>query len=83
MPDWLITGCSQLLTLRGPVPRRGKALGELGIIRDGAILIHEDRIAAIGPRRRIEKMPKPRAAPRNSTSQGASSFQASSIPTRT
>jgi imidazolonepropionase len=62
MPDWLITGCSQLLTLRGPVPRRGKALSELGIIRDGAILIHEDRIAAIGPRRRIEKMPKSRRA---------------------
>ena len=52
----LITGCSQLLTLRGPVPRRGKALGDFGIIPDGAIFIHEDRIAAIGPRRRIEKL---------------------------
>jgi imidazolonepropionase len=56
VPDWLITGCSQLLTLRGSVPRRGKALRELGIIRDGAILIHNDRIVAVGTRRRIEKL---------------------------
>src|SRR6202044_2912527 len=55
-PDVLISGCSQLLTLRGPVPRRGKALGDLGIIPDGAILIDDDRIAAISPRRRIERL---------------------------
>jgi imidazolonepropionase len=62
VPDWLITGCSQLLTLRGPVPRRGRALAELEIIRDGAILTHEDRIVAIGSRRRIERLPKARRA---------------------
>jgi imidazolonepropionase len=54
LPDWLITGCSELLTLRGSVPRRGRGLAELGLIRDGAILTHGDRITAIGPRRRIE-----------------------------
>jgi imidazolonepropionase len=54
VPDWLITGCSQLLTLRGSVPRRGKALNDLSIIRDGAILVSEDRIVAIGTRRRVE-----------------------------
>jgi imidazolonepropionase len=54
VPNWLITGCSQLLTLRGAVPRRGRALTELGIIRDGALLVHDDRIVAVGTRRRIE-----------------------------
>jgi imidazolonepropionase len=62
VPDWLITGCSQLLTLRGAVPRRGRALRELGIIRDGAVLVHDDRIAAIGPRRRIECLREGRRA---------------------
>jgi imidazolonepropionase len=57
VPDWLITGCSQLLTLRGPVPRRGKYLTDLGIIRDGAMLVHDDRVTAIGPRKKIEKLP--------------------------
>lgn len=56
MADWLITGCSQLLTLQGPVPRRGKALAELGIIRDGALLVRGERIEAIGPQRRIERL---------------------------
>ena len=62
MPDWLISGCSQILTLRGPVPRRGRALGQLEIIRDGAILVHQDRIAAVGTKRRIERLPRARRA---------------------
>lgn len=46
----LITGCAELLTLRGPAPRRGKQLSELGIIRDGALLVRDGRIAAVGRR---------------------------------
>jgi imidazolonepropionase len=52
----LITGCSELITLHGPAPRRGPALAELGIIADGAVLVRGDRIAALGPRHKIEKL---------------------------
>ena len=44
------------------MPRRGRALAELEIIRDGAILTHDDRIVAIGSGRRIERLPKARRA---------------------
>ncbi len=58
----LITGCSQLVTLRGPVPRRGRALADPGIIRDGAVLVRNGRIVAAGPRRRIECLAEARRA---------------------
>src|SRR5579864_4763830 len=61
-PELLITGCAELLTLGGPVPRRGRALREIGIIRDGAILIRDGRIAAAGTRRRIESLRESRRA---------------------
>ena len=64
MADWLITGCSELLTLRGLVPRRGRALRDLGIIPDGALLVRDDRIVAVGPRSRIERMKNARRAER-------------------
>ncbi len=62
MSDTLITGCSQLLTLRGNAPRRGRALGELGIIRDGALLLQDGMILAAGPRRVIERKREVRRA---------------------
>lgn len=50
--------------MRGPAPRRGKGLGDLGIIRNAAILVHDGKIAAIGPRSKVESDPRARAAER-------------------
>lgn len=58
----LIMGASQLLTLRGRGPRRGKALSNLGIVKDGALLVREGLIAAAGPRAQIEALPESRGA---------------------
>jgi imidazolonepropionase len=58
----LITGCSELITLHGPAPRRGPAMADLGIVADGAVLVADGRIAAVGPRRKIEKLPEARHA---------------------
>ncbi len=43
----LIHSASQLLTLKGG-PQRGLHLGQLGIIPDGAVVIQEDHIVAVG-----------------------------------
>src|ERR1017187_4176072 len=44
-----LTHASQLLTLRGDtVPRRGTAMRDLGIIEDGAVLIEDGKISAVG-----------------------------------
>ena len=59
----LVRGARQLLTLHGPVgPRRGLALKELGIIRDGALLIEDGRIVEVGPSRRVENLAQSRKA---------------------
>lgn len=58
----LLTNCGELVTLRGPAPRRGRALSELSIVHDGALLVSNGRIAAIGPRRQIEKLSKRHSA---------------------
>jgi imidazolonepropionase len=58
----LITGASQILTVRGRGPRRGKALSNLGIIKDGALLIRDGRIAGAGTRAKVEALPEARTA---------------------
>ena len=54
----LITGASQLLTLRGRGPRRGSALANLGIIKDGALLVRDGKIASVGTRAKMEALPE-------------------------
>ena len=48
-PPVLLTQAAQLLTLRGGSgPRRGSEMLELGIIPDGALLMHSGAIVAVG-----------------------------------
>lgn len=51
-----VGNCAQLLTLRGPArPRTGKDMGELDVIPRGALLIKNQRIAAVGPEYRLSR----------------------------
>jgi imidazolonepropionase len=65
----LVTGCSQLLTLGGSAPKQGAALRDVSLVRDGAVLVRDGRIAAVGARREVERAwkklpPKERRATR-------------------
>ena len=57
----LITGASQVLTLRGGV-RRGSSLSKLDIVPAGALLVRDGRIAAVGTRAQVEALPESRGA---------------------
>jgi imidazolonepropionase len=51
-----ILNCSQLVTLAGPArPRTGVELSELAIIDDGALLLRNSAIEAVGTRPQIEQ----------------------------
>jgi imidazolonepropionase len=58
----LITGASQLVTVAGRGPRRGRALSKLGVIQDGAVLVRDGAIAAVGTTAKLEKMAAARKA---------------------
>jgi imidazolonepropionase len=60
----LISGASQLLTLRGRGARRGAALANVGLIKNGAVLISDGLIVAVGPHAQVEAHALARAAQR-------------------
>ncbi len=47
--DLLIHNATQLLTLTADGPKRGAAMGELGIIENGAVAVKDGLIALVGP----------------------------------
>jgi imidazolonepropionase len=52
-----ILNCSQLVTVAGPArPRTGHEMSQIGIIRDGGLIIEEGRIARVGSRPEIEPL---------------------------
>lgn len=60
VPETLaVINCSQLVTLSGAKrPRAGGDLRQLAIIEDGAMLVRDDLIEAVGRRREIESLIK-------------------------
>jgi len=58
----LIRGASQVVTAAGRAPRRGRALAQLAILKDGAILVRDGKIAAVGPAAKVEKRKDARQA---------------------
>jgi len=58
----LIRGAAQIVTVGGRAPRRGKALGEIGVLRDSAVLVRDGIIAAVGPAAKIEKLKESKQA---------------------
>jgi imidazolonepropionase len=58
----LISGASQLLTLRASGPRRGDCLSNLGLVKDGALLVRDGLIAAVGTQAEVETLPEARGA---------------------
>ena len=60
----LISGASQLLTLRGRGPRRGNALAIIGLVKNGAVLMADGLIVAVGPHAQVAAHPLARSAQR-------------------
>jgi len=46
----------------GRAPRRGKGLADIGVLRDGAILLRDGVISAVGPVARVERLKESKAA---------------------
>jgi imidazolonepropionase len=58
----LISGASQIVTVRGRGARRGAAVSGIGVIRDGAILVRDGLIVAVGPSSKIAKLTESKKA---------------------
>jgi imidazolonepropionase len=55
-PALAVVNCGQVVTLRGPArPRTGAEMRELGVVENGALLVREGRIEAVGSRDEIER----------------------------
>lgn len=55
MKKRFICHAAELVTCKGKGPKHGKEMSDIGVIPDGGVLIHDDRIAAVGPTSELEK----------------------------
>lgn len=54
-----IRHAAELVTCKGPAPRRGREMADIGLIKDGGVLIHDDRIYAVGTTDELDSMIDP------------------------
>ncbi|MBQ6857019.1 MAG: imidazolonepropionase [Lachnospiraceae bacterium] len=51
-----IRHASELVTCKGPAPKKGKDMADIGLIADGGVLIHDDKIFAVGTTEELDNM---------------------------
>lgn len=54
-----ICHASELVTCKGTGPKHGKEMKEIGLIKDGAVIIHDDKIVKVGTTAELEKTINP------------------------
>jgi len=57
--DLVVAGCRQLLTCGGPIPKRGEALGEVGLVESAWIASAGGRIVFVGPEKKFKETVRP------------------------
>lgn len=50
-----IRHASELVTCKGSAPKHGKGMSDIGLIKDGAVIIHDDKIVAVGTTEELDK----------------------------
>lgn len=55
MTKCYIRHASELVTCKGPAPKRGKDMSDIGSIQDGGVLIHDDKIVAVGATNELDQ----------------------------
>lgn len=50
-----IRHASELVTCKGSAPKHGKEMADIGLIKDGAVIIHDDKIVAVGTTEELDK----------------------------
>ena len=50
-----LIAASELVTCRGNAPKFGKEMADIGLIRDGGVLIHDDKIIEVGTTEELDQ----------------------------
>ena len=51
-----IRNAAELVTCRGAAPKKGAEMADIGLIKNGGVLIHDDEIFAVGTTEELDKL---------------------------